>query len=400
MKYYGFNPFISAHQNAKEGVIYDLIGGDIYRVPPKVVELFSGNIYKSYEDIKEKAFKFGINENEVKNIIEEAKKKGIILELNKPYWRNEIKTSLESYYSLKQLPYFFRKVILQPTSKCDKNCNFCNNFVNCCCFEYGKEWGDKELENFLINIERFKGLIEVVEIFGGNPLAYSNIEKLISGLNKIHLKIVNINFPISSSFQWVEDKISKLKKICKTNLKTTFLVFPAYEDISLFLSKIHIGGTIKLFLDNKIAEEIEKKIEKGNKKFIFYKKYLLRKDLNNLEWYKEKINDKSLEGVHIHEFYFRKHFHRCWGYSFSVDYEGKIKPCLWSDIVFKSWEKGESLEAFIDDYNNTEGFYLDNNLENIEGCKNCIYRFSCNDCRVVAEYLAQKRKAKNPLCEK
>jgi len=27
MKYYGFNPFINAHQNGKEGVIYDLIKG-------------------------------------------------------------------------------------------------------------------------------------------------------------------------------------------------------------------------------------------------------------------------------------------------------------------------------------------------------------------------------------
>jgi hypothetical protein len=39
-----------------------------------------------------------------------------------------------------------------------------------------------------------------------------------------------------------------------------------------------------------------------------------------------------------------------------------------------------------------------NNLESIETCKDCIYRYGCKECRVTAEFVASKRMAKNPLC--
>ncbi len=125
----------------------------------------------------------------------------------------------------------------------------------------------------------------------------------------------------------------------------------------------------------------------------------MKKDMSNLEWYKERIKDYSLEGVFLYEFYYRKNFHRCWGNSFSIDCEGNVKPCLWSDLIFGNWKNGNIADILANSVIG-DAFGIVNSLGKIEGCKDCIYRFGCKYCRVITEFLTGKRQAKNPLCEK
>lgn len=398
MRYYGFNLFIRAFHNGKEGIVYDLLEGNIFKVSPHIVELFSRKTYQSYKDIIKQAMKFQMNEKEIRNIIDEGLNNGIICELRGDYWRNEIIPPIELQAIKKEFVFFYKRIYLQPTGNCNIKCDFCNTFLNCMCFKGEREWSEDELENILMELKRFKGIIEEIEIWGGNPLLYSGLEKLIIGLNRAQPRLVNINIPLFIPIPEVEDKILKLKNICKTHFSLTFLLFPENKDSLLIL--LNLKSRINLKIKFLIAEEPFCKKDMNNIHYensLFSKEYLLRKDLNNLDWYKNAIKTNFLEGVTFYDFYFRKNFHRCWGCSIAIDFNGNIKPCLWSRYAFGHWKDGKIMH-FLDDLKNTELFWLDVNFGNIEGCKDCIYRFGCKDCRVITEFLTRNIKSKNPLC--
>jgi radical SAM protein with 4Fe4S-binding SPASM domain len=397
MKYYGFNPFIQAYQDGKRGVLYDLLEGDIFEVAPWVVDLFSGKVYRSYEELRRHASKLDINEEELKRIIEEGKQNGIILELGRPYWRNEITQYMEFNKSQTISSLEFSTLWLQPTSKCDQNCSFCNSFINCTCFGGETEWEAKELENLFNDLERFKGMIGRVEIFGGNPLLYPGLETLLLRTCKINPKIINVNIPFSIE-HWRLERLLKFKSICKTKFQITLLVFPAYNNISSIKEwkKKDFGMKFKLFLDQE-----EKRLEWMEKLdgISFSEEFILKKDLSNIGWFKEKLKDNFLESVSFFDFFSRKHWHRCWENSFSINSEGKVKPCLWSQFVFGNWEEGKVIDI-IDNINTGKYYLISSSLEKIEGCRNCAYRFGCKDCRAITEFLTGDSRAKNPLCDK
>ncbi len=297
MKYYGFNPFIQALQDCKRGVIYDLLEGEVFEVTPCVVELFSGNIYKSYKEIMEEALKLNVSEKELKNIILEGKESGIILELSKPYWRNEVVQSKLDII----VQHWTSILILQPTGKCDQNCSFCNSFVNCVCFGKDKEWAEKELKNLFKNLKKFEGKIGRVEIYGGNPLLYSKLDKFLLEIYKLKPRLININIPIFSSPLKVE-RLLGFRHHYKINFQITFLGFPAYNNIFLspFIKENKYGAKIKLLFDQN-DYDVEQFEEKGD--FGFSKEFLLKKDLSNLDWFKEKKRENFLEGVHYFDFF-------------------------------------------------------------------------------------------------
>lgn len=398
MRYYGFNPFIRAYHNGKEGIVYDLLDGNIFKVSPQIVELFSRKIYRSYEDIKKQAIKFQMNEKEIRNIIDEGLNNGIICELGGDYWRNEIIPPIELQAIKKEFIFFYKRVYLQPTGDCNIKCDFCNTFLNCMCFKGKREWSEDELGNILKELGRFKGMIEEVEIWGGNPLLYSGLENLIKGLNRAQPKLVSINIPFFSSIPGIENEILKLKSICKSYFLPTFLLLPENRDSLSIL--LNLKARINLKIKFLTAEESHCKADMNNIHYgnaLFSKEHLLRKDLNNLDWFKNAIKADFLEGVTFYDFYFRKNFHRCWGCSIAIDFNGNVKPCLWSYYTFGSWKDGKIMHV-LDNLKNTELFWLDVNMGNIEGCKDCIYRFGCKDCRVITEFLTGNIKSKNPLC--
>jgi len=76
---------------------------------------------------------------------------------------------------------------------------------------------------------------------------------------------------------------------------------------------------------------------------------MLKLDSSNIQWYKEKINEDFLEGLEYHNFFIRKHLHKCWGCSFAINSKGDLKPCLWSDQVFSPWKEGEISHLLIGD---------------------------------------------------
>ncbi len=90
MKTYGFHPFVRTFVNEKKGMIYDLLDGSAYQVDSKVIELFRSKTYQYLVTIEDKAAKFGMRPNDVKRILEEGKRTGLIIDLNDAAWRSEV----------------------------------------------------------------------------------------------------------------------------------------------------------------------------------------------------------------------------------------------------------------------------------------------------------------------
>jgi len=398
MKYYGFNPFIYAVSNDKEGLLYDLLDGDVYQIPAHFVEIFEKNRYTAYESLLHKCKQMEIGEDQLKTFLNDGMKGGMILEFPKPYWRNQVKTPMETGFTSpeKRIPGEFFNVWLQPTGKCDLTCEFCNSYVNCACRTNGDQWSENQLNNLLADLWRYKGMLYNISIHGGNPLLYPHLDTLLTGLEKLEPLAIKLVLPASSSPDSYKTRVQEIRSRADSKVFLSYNVYANHWNTHALIDQLLPHSEINLLLDSSLENEIDEAALK-DKSFVVNRQYMLKLDSSNIQWYKEKINEDFFESLEYHTFFIRKHFHKCWGCSFAINSKGDLKPCLWSDQVFSPWKEGEISHLLIGDSEITL-FYVDNSLENIETCKDCIYRYGCKECRVTAEFVAGKRMAKNPLC--
>jgi MoaA/NifB/PqqE/SkfB family radical SAM enzyme len=397
MKTYGFHPFVRTFVNENKGIIYDLLDGSAFQAEPKVIRVLRSKTYQNLPTIEKRAKKLKMNLDEIKRMLDEGMRSGLILELNNSAWRGEILAPLEYQFLNKSLYYSLNKLIIQPYAKCNYECKECKSYVNCSCFADDKEWDDEEIANFIQDLERYKNAISKVDLIGGNLTLYDKIKNVIKGIEKAKPRTIEMHVPIKA----LSTKKSLLTSIKNEHPKRFLIVYDilpgmVYEPYLNFISSSK--DRIQLFLDSKESEDIEKKISIQIPNTTIRKKHMLKKDLSNIDWYKKVSAKYFFKGVTFYEFSFRKYFHRCWGCSFSIDHSGKISPCLWSSHVFGIWETGRFFNTLMKK-TVCEQFWLENTLAEIPECKDCIYRYGCEDCRVVSEFLAGGKKMKNPLCE-
>lgn len=415
--FYGFNPFIVAvHQN-DEGLLYDLLKAEVSQVPSYMVKIFDKSTYTAYDTLVKRLNAEGKDENELQSFLNEALESGIVLEFPGPYWRNEIQTSMETGFNSpeKTIPGEFFNVWLQPSGKCDRNCPeyLCNSHVNCGCISdnlNASEWSETELNNLLKDLKRYKKMLLGIYIHGGNPLLFPHLEKLLMGLNELQPLLIRLVIPAPHDLNNMNNlnnpkglwqKVQAIKDHTGVLFKASYNIYPDYWNIEKLIKEIPAGSEINVLIDsngngNNGNVDLETLKKRGIK---IRKTYLLKKDLSNSEWFKEKIRKDSFESVEYNEFFMRKHLHQCWGKAFAINSMGEVKPCLWSDYIFDSWKEGKVSHILVDDPK-VSSFFRDNNLENIEGCKECIYRYGCKDCRVTGEFISKERKTKNPWCER
>jgi len=106
------------------------------------------------------------------------------------------------------------------------------------------------------------------------------------------------------------------------------------------------------------------------------------------------INEGNMSG-NVSEFFYNQEFNPCWGNKIAVDFNGDIKPCMWS-----SQKLGNIAETLIYQLimtNKVDRFWL-LNKDKIETCKECEYRYSCFDCRVLLERDQRSLTDKPAIC--
>ena len=93
--------------------------------------------------------------------------------------------------------------------------------------------------------------------------------------------------------------------------------------------------------------------------------------------------DKNFE-FNLDLFYHNLEFHPCLGKTLFVSSKGNVYPCP----LFRTKKWGHIDGNFLDFlYQNKERIYnfWTKNLDHIEGCKECEFRYLCSDCRVIEE---------------
>lgn len=93
------------------------------------------------------------------------------------------------------------------------------------------------------------------------------------------------------------------------------------------------------------------------------------------------INELTEIKVEIFNFFYSKIYNPCLGHKIAIDTEGEIKPCLWFEEILGNVRKDNIKDMIIC---GSFDKYWNINKNDIETCKDCELRQSCNDCRVFA----------------
>ncbi len=93
-----------------------------------------------------------------------------------------------------------------------------------------------------------------------------------------------------------------------------------------------------------------------------------------------------------YDFFYSQTFNPCLGHQAAIDTQGEIKPCLW-------WK--DSMGNIMDNSFRNMVFqgkfapFWEAGKWKIDGCKDCEYRYNCNDCR-IQDKIHDKTHKKNP----
>lgn len=86
--------------------------------------------------------------------------------------------------------------------------------------------------------------------------------------------------------------------------------------------------------------------------------------------------------ANITEFFYNKEFNPCWGNKIAVDFNGDVKPCMWSTQELGNFTTTSITQLIV---TNKVNQFWHLNKDKIETCEECEYRYSCFDCRVLLE---------------
>jgi len=95
---------------------------------------------------------------------------------------------------------------------------------------------------------------------------------------------------------------------------------------------------------------------------------------------------------------FNKKHNSCWGQKIAFTSDGKVKPCIYSEISVMDFRSGiDSID--IDSVVEKLKEFWNISKNSVEKCKDCELRHICFDCREIARKQSGNLFASNPLCK-
>lgn len=339
--------------------------------------------------IKEVIEKCDIDSEKINNILQDNVKSNLGAFYDKKMYIEKISKDPEwKKYLFFTPPLYFRRAFIELDNKCDSNCFFCNNdeYIrrNMClgCNKFISE--DKVLteEDLFGVLEKLKKLeCEEINFTGGNIfLDWSKTKKIVQKAYELKFKNINI---IWGSKTIETSILNSLKK-----LNITLIVQKYVEPEinfnndnlikTLKQSDLDVGFILLLKYENSnYLEEILKSLNSTlNCKFIFFD-LLLLKNCKDTKRYMKEINQIPI--TKMDEFFIKRKFNNCLNGTISITTDGYITPCfglreykLGHVYKFSEIFKSKSIDEF-----------WELSKEKIEGCKECQFRYACNDCRSI-----------------
>jgi len=96
------------------------------------------------------------------------------------------------------------------------------------------------------------------------------------------------------------------------------------------------------------------------------------------------IGDISEENmsVDVKDFFYNQQYNSCWGNKIAIDTNGDIKPCLWSEKIYGNLNETLILNLVLTGI--CDEFWTITK-DKIDVCRDCEFKYSCSECRVMVE---------------
>lgn len=201
-----------------------------------------------------------------------------------------------------------------------------------------------------------------------------NIDSIVKSMKLIELQI-RLGGSVENSC-W-ERKKSDIKRRMKEDLFDR--VIKEINTIDVNSIRIECGYEDELFV------ELLRRISINDIEINVYNANLKKNKIN----YSSSLKIKIMKGVNLkkkewlslcgYKYAFNKVYNSCWGKKLSIDSNGDIKPCLWSNIVLGNIMNNKLSDVIVSKKLQSV-WQITKDL--IEPCNECELRYYCGDCRV------------------
>lgn len=399
-------------KGASKGAIYDLIGKNIYSVDIKLIEILERA--SKVEKILELARERDITKQEIMSQIETLHRLGLGFFNKKDIYISPFRSEIEIGINPKRL----RTLICRIENRCNLRCQHCPStdlrITNCFCFcsaDTRKKMKVSEWEKIIS--EAYWIGCENIKIIGGEPFLSDAFDRLLLFLKKMRFKnillytngtispkkwlriLTEINpilmVPIHSSEPEIHDQIAGVNGSYASLIENIKVLKKASIDVRsyIILQKANIGHIRKIINFVREALKIDYYIDNFN--FELLDDDINAKNINYLFKMRPRCNEISLEN-----FTARIVGNKCWLNNLAIDINGDVIPCIKAKNFVLGNTRESSVKEIINNNRIDEYWYL--NKDKIETCRQCEFRYACDDCRLNAFKYAGRIDSRYPFC--
>lgn len=362
--YFRLNPECYFVRGKKCGAIFDLISGKIYALDSQETKILTS--CEKNNPAPDSTFLNELKELCLGNFYP-----------NKTYIQ-KLRSGILSQIHETNVPLELNRAFIEINNSCNENCDYCGFYGvkrNLSCLGCNK-WDENDE---YLNSKRIKETIDELKdlgcqdiyITGGNLTL--KWKKTMDIVNYANGKFMNI-FIILSYQNLSQDIIKDLKNKAIMIIQT---------DLDTINSKDFIYSKDFFYLLVIKPEDHEKVIEINSENII---KSFIIEDKNSI------INlsmdpKKKHPPINMHQFLNNLEYHPCIGHTISISYSGNVTPCItMRNHVFGNI-RNKSLSSIFKEKMEYIGRFWKLNLDEIEKCTYCEFRYLCTDCRALEENL-------------
>ena len=368
--YFRLNPECYFIKGSRCGAIYDLIEGNIYALDSeetKLVESCEKNVEKENK-ILENLKKLCLGNFYEKIVYIEKLRLGSPIEESQPGH-----------------PPQLNRAFLEINNSCNRNCWFCGYHG------IKRSWGCMGCNKWnedgeTLTTERWKEIIDELKrldckdifITGGDLiLAWDKTMDILDYADGKFRKIY-----ITLHEQSFSEKIVKyLTDKAQPIVQTEHLDSIQSED-SIFLLTVR-------------PEEFKNRKDINSKKVMID---FVSEDFSSLPPDMPLTSKRKLAKESMYQFFHNIKYHPCIGNTLAISHTGNVLPCpMMRNHVLGNIRDRELYTLFENGKEEIDKFW-NLTLDNIEKCRDCEFRYACNDCRALEEKLTGKLEGKR-LCD-
>jgi radical SAM protein with 4Fe4S-binding SPASM domain len=381
-------------KGAKNAAIYDLTSQNVYalnEVGKEFVEIFTSapsNLCSAGVEYIEKLDKLGLIE-QPDNVC------GNIKQFLKPNYR---------------LNYAW----LELTSRCNLHCLHCYGQFGVSHTNSTKpKMSTGDWKQVIKNIKASGGTS--VQFIGGEPLCYDDLTEILNYTHSIGMERIGI----STNGTLVNENFIQIAKLVNLRVKISLYGHNAltHESITGVMGSFEkTKNTLRLLKKHDIPTTVAVIIMKSNQSCIEEIKLFIESLGHSYSGYdtirqvSKKVNNdncttnievlkpcyKTCANFHTSEDEFSRNLYSnsCWHGKLAVTDSGDVLPCIFArDMVI-----GNVLtDSFLFLLNKAVP-YWEMNLDQVDDCKNCEYRYACHNCRPLAMAIGGTLKSKEARC--